>query len=185
VTKSNRPRRESMMINNDTERALLLSHLTAHRTHAQTAVDGLDDHSLRAVALPSGWTLLGMIRHLTLDEERFWFRAVVAGDPDAIGFFDTDPNTWRIGVDESADEVLAAYRTEIERSDEVIARTDLDAPPAWWPGDLFGEWRLGSLREILLHMISEVACHAGHLDAARELIDGRQWLVLDSGRTAD
>jgi hypothetical protein len=174
-----------MMINNDTERALLLSHLTAHRTHAQTAVDGLDDHSLRAVALPSGWTLLGMIRHLTLDEERFWFRAVVAGDPDAIGFFDTDPNTWRIGVDESADEVLAAYRTEIERSDEVIARTDLDAPPAWWPGDLFGEWRLGSLREILLHMISEVACHAGHLDAARELIDGRQWLVLDSGRTAD
>lgn len=34
-------------------------------------------------------------------------------------------------------------------------------------------------------MISEVACHAGHLDAAPELIDGRQWLVLDSGRAAD
>ncbi|HEX6486574.1 MAG TPA: hypothetical protein VF012_07660 [Nocardioidaceae bacterium] len=24
----------------------------------------------------------------------------------------------------------------------------------------------------------ETACHAGHLDAARELIDGKNWLVL-------
>jgi hypothetical protein len=32
--------------------------------------------------------------------------------------------------------------------------------------------------EVLLHVITETACHAGHLDAARELIDGRQWIVL-------
>jgi hypothetical protein len=30
---------------------------------------------------------------------------------------------------------------------------------------------------ILLYVIVETACHAGHLDAARELIDGRQWVV--------
>jgi hypothetical protein len=30
----------------------------------------------------------------------------------------------------------------------------------------------------MLHVITETACHAGHLDAARELIDGRRWLVL-------
>jgi hypothetical protein len=30
----------------------------------------------------------------------------------------------------------------------------------------------------VLHMITETACHAGYLDAARELIDGCQWLVL-------
>jgi Protein of unknown function (DUF664) len=29
----------------------------------------------------------------------------------------------------------------------------------------------------MLHVITETACHAGHLDAARELIDGRQWLA--------
>jgi Protein of unknown function (DUF664) len=28
------------------------------------------------------------------------------------------------------------------------------------------------------HMIKETACHAGHLDAVRELIDGRQWIVM-------
>jgi len=27
-------------------------------------------------------------------------------------------------------------------------------------------------------VITETACHAGHLDAARELIDRRQWMVL-------
>jgi len=37
---------------------------------------------------------------------------------------------------------------------------------------------MDDLREILLHVITETACHAGHLDAARELIDGKQWLVL-------
>jgi len=30
----------------------------------------------------------------------------------------------------------------------------------------------------MLHVIKETACHAGHLDAVRELIDGRQWIVL-------
>jgi hypothetical protein len=28
-------------------------------------------------------------------------------------------------------------------------------------------------------MITETACHAGHLDAVREFIDGKQWVVLD------
>ncbi|HEX3515866.1 MAG TPA: DUF664 domain-containing protein [Trebonia sp.] len=27
-------------------------------------------------------------------------------------------------------------------------------------------------------MIAETASHAGHLDAARELIDGQTWLIL-------
>jgi hypothetical protein len=54
----------------------------------------------------------------------------------------------------------------------------MDTPPAWWPEDQFGSRRLHSLEELVLHVITETACHAGHLDAARELIDGKQWLVL-------
>jgi len=49
---------------------------------------------------------------------------------------------------------------------------------AWWP-DFFGDWRLNNHRDILFHVMTETACHAGHLDAVRELIDGRQWLVLE------
>jgi hypothetical protein len=35
-----------------------------------------------------------------------------------------------------------------------------------------------TLAGIMLHVITETAVHAGHLDAVRELIDGRQWIVL-------
>jgi hypothetical protein len=30
----------------------------------------------------------------------------------------------------------------------------------------------------IVHVLTETASHAGHLDIARELIDGHQWLVL-------
>jgi hypothetical protein len=33
----------------------------------------------------------------------------------------------------------------------------------------------------MLHMLKETANHAGHLDAAAELLDGRQWIVTDEG----
>jgi hypothetical protein len=34
------------------------------------------------------------------------------------------------------------------------------------------------MRRTILHVLTETACHAGHLDAVRELLDGRQRLVL-------
>jgi hypothetical protein len=30
----------------------------------------------------------------------------------------------------------------------------------------------------MLHVIKETACHGGHLDVVRELIGGRQWIVM-------
>lgn len=75
---------------------------------------------------------------------------------------------------EPADAVLDLYRQEIAASDAVLARLDLNTPPARWP-DYFEHWRLRDLREIILHVITETAVHAGHLDAARELLDGRTW----------
>jgi hypothetical protein len=65
-----------------------------------------------------------------------------------------------------------------ELASGIIAATPLDAAPAWWPEDQFGNWRLHNLRQIILHVITETACHAGHLDAVRELIDGHTWLIL-------
>jgi hypothetical protein len=54
----------------------------------------------------------------------------------------------------------------------------LDAAPAWWPTEQFGDWRLDTNLQVLTHVITETACHSGHLDAARELLDGNQWFVL-------
>jgi hypothetical protein len=43
---------------------------------------------------------------------------------------------------------------------------------------LFPGLPVRDLRRVLLSVITETATHAGHLDAVRELIDGRTWLVL-------
>lgn len=158
------------------ESEMLVSSLDAQRRHVLGILDGLDEAALRRPVLPSGWTCLAMVRHLTLDVERFWFRAVVAGEQAVLDEAPTD--AWQVSPHEPADAVLSAYRDEVEQADRVIRATALDAAPAWWPTELFGDWRLDDLREVLLHVTVETACHAGHLDAARELLDGRQWLVL-------
>jgi uncharacterized damage-inducible protein DinB len=163
------------------EVTVLLSYLTAQRRHVLDILDGLDEESLRRPVLPSGWSCAGLVRHLALDVERFWFRAVVAGERAVIDELPAEANkrAWHVGPEVPVGSVLDQYRQEIVLADAIIAARAPDSALAWWPRDLFGDFRLDNLREILLHVITETACHAGHLDAARELIDGRQWLVLD------
>ena len=160
------------------EHQLLLAHLNAQRRHVLGILEGLDDEALRRPVLPSGWSCLGMLRHLALDDERFWFQAVLAGDPDAIAEVTGEArDAWAVGPETTAESVFALYRDQAELADALLASTSLDTPPAWWP-DFFGDWRLDNAREVVLHVLTETAVHAGHLDAARELIDGRTWLVL-------
>jgi hypothetical protein len=163
----------------DATKAALLRSLRGQREHVLGIAELLTDEQLRTSTLPSGWTILGLVRHLALDVEHYWFRCIVGGEP--LGFFDADRGdataSWRVPADVAAREIVALYRSEIEAADAVIARTGLDAPLAqrdsWW-----GEWDVPDLRFVLLHTITETACHAGHADAARELLDGGQWVVL-------
>ncbi|MEU4979654.1 DinB family protein [Streptomyces sp. NPDC021969] len=162
------------------EAEALLRVLDGQRRHVLGILDGLDAKDLRRPVLPSGWHCLGLVQHLALDVERFWFRAVVAGDEEVIHGLTSGDEAWRVATETPAVDVLDRYRREAELADAVITATPADAPLAWWPHDLFGAPHLHTLRDVLLHVITETACHAGHLDAARELIDGRRWLVLTS-----
>ncbi|WP_328826076.1 DinB family protein [Streptomyces sp. NBC_00252] len=162
----------------DSEVRALLRILDGQRRHVLGILDGLDAKDLRRPALPSGWHCLGLVQHLTLDVERFWFRAVVAGDEEVIQGLPIGDEAWKVAPEVSAGEVLERYRREAELADAVITATPADAALAWWPHDLFGEPHLHTLRDVVLHVVAETACHAGHLDAARELLDGRRWLVL-------
>lgn len=155
---------------------MLLSALRAQRDHVLGTLDGLTDEQLRRPVLPSGWSALGLVRHLALDVERFWFQAVVAGDEKAWDSL-SDDSAWDIPDALDAADVLDCYRAEAARSDAILTATALDQAPARWP-DFFGDFRLADLHAVAVHVLTETACHAGHLDAARELLDGRQWLVL-------
>jgi len=156
------------------EAQALLDCLESQRAHVLGILEGLTDGELRQPKLPSGWAILGLVHHLAVDVERFWFREIVAGE---ILPENASVSAWEVSPTTPAVSVIDSYRREIERANVIVASTPLEAEPSVWP-DFFGEWRLADLRAVLLHVIAETACHAGHLDAARELIDGRTWLTL-------
>lgn len=166
------------MASTSSERQALVGALSGQREHVFEALEGLSEDQLRRHVLPSGWTCVGLVNHLSLDVERFWFQAAIAGDETAIEeVLGSSDDAWDVGDQLSAEEVLQGYRRNIERADAIVDAGSLGAPPRWWP-DFFGSWRLDTVREVVLHVVTETAVHAGHLDAARELIDGKQHLVL-------
>ena len=54
----------------------------------------------------------------------------------------------------------------------MIEATSLDAPPRQMDPS-WGDWEIPNLRFIMLHVIEETPGHAGHLDAVREMLEGR------------
>ena len=81
-----------------------------------------------------------------------------------------DPKTVVFTTDERSSDIIAFYRDQCAQSEAVLATTPLSAP-------LQGRHGLGgdeppNVRWVVLHMIEETARHAGHLDIARELLDG-------------
>ena len=114
-----------------------------------------------------------------LADEHYWFRCVVGGE--TFDFGPEEPNAeWQVEPGESAEDIFSLYRDEIERANAIIAATSLDTAPRQLD-PRWGEWgkSFTSLRIVMLHVLKETACHAGHLDAVSELLDGRQWIVLD------
>ncbi|MFI1586071.1 DUF664 domain-containing protein [Embleya sp. NPDC020630] len=130
----------------DTEPTTLLRVLNGKRRHVLGILEGLDEEAPRRPVLPSGWTCLGLVHHLAIEE--------ILGSEDA----------WRPAPEKTAEEIFALYRREGELADTFLAGADLDAAPRWWP-HFFADWRYDNLREIVLHVITETATHAGHLDA--------------------
>src|SRR3954462_3738149 len=109
--------------------------MAGQRRHVLTPPEGLSDEQLRRPVLPSGWSCLGLVRHLTLSDERYWFQVVVAGGP--LDFWpEGDNGDWLAAPVEPAEEVIEAYREAIARSDEIIYARRLDDPPRqpedWW-----------------------------------------------------
>ncbi|MEU4394757.1 DinB family protein [Kribbella sp. NPDC023855] len=158
---------------------MLVSFLDAQRERVFEVVAGLDDKQLATAVLPSGWTMLGMIEHLA-GAERHWFQEVALGS--------AGPLPWPKDPDEkeddaftsprSAETVFAFYRDQIARADAVLETLPLSTVPVGDHGQ--GDTaQITDLRFIVLHMIEETARHLGHLDAARELIDGRTELGQD------
>jgi uncharacterized damage-inducible protein DinB len=131
-------------------------------------LEGLDDEQLRRAMVPSGTSLLGIVKHLAY-VERGWFQRVWAGQEITVPWTEEDPDAdWRIEPDETTADVLALYEGECARSREIVAAAaSLDEAVVHprWKEEVSGRW-------ILAHMLEETARHVGHADILREQLDG-------------
>ncbi|MEV0116993.1 DinB family protein [Streptomyces sp. NPDC050844] len=144
----------------NSESDVLRGFLDYLRASIAAKVDGAAEPQVRAAAVPSGTSLLGLLSHLIAVESATFLGERVA---DWQATFQPDP------ADSVAD-VVARYRATVDRANKVLdACADLGAPLPR-PG------RSGrpspSVRWALTHMIEETGRHAGHADIIRELIDG-------------
>jgi uncharacterized protein DUF664 len=154
---------------------MLRTFLRAQRESVLAIVEGLSEEAWHRSVVPTGWTPAGMLEHLG-GAEWHWFQGVVAGkQPELPGDIDEDqspydPMSVVFTSDASSAEVAAFYRDQCAESEAVLATTPLSAPPRGKHG--LGEFEPPNVRWVVLHMIEETARHAGHLDLARELLDG-------------
>ena len=144
-------------------------------------VEGLPEDAWQKPVVPSGWTVAGMLWHLG-GVEQHWLQRVVtgvteerpadeeAGEDEQGGY---DPEAAFTCELPSAD-LIANYRDECRRSDAVLAVSPLSAAPRGLGFHHDPEYtsQITNVRWIVLHVIEETAAHSGHLEIARELLDG-------------
>ena len=140
--------------------------LDRHRDAILWKLEGLDDQQLRRSMVPSGTSLLGLVKHLAAVEYG-WFCDTFGREAEPLPFDDDDPDAdLRIRPDETTEEVLAFYGRARAAADRAIDELEVEDTGTAWFGEAV------TLRWVLIHMVEETARHAGHADISRELIDG-------------
>jgi hypothetical protein len=158
---------------NEADDELLRAFLRGQRESVLAVVDGLDEEAWHRSVVPTGWTPAGLLEHLS-GAEWHWFQGVVAGkEPELPGDVAEDqppydPMSVVFTADAPSAEVVTFYREQCVQSEAVLAITPLSARPL----GKHGRHEPPNVRWVVLHMIEETARHAGHLDIARELLDG-------------
>lgn len=148
-----------------TERAQLEAFLEDNRDELVEAVDGLTDEQARRRLVPSLSTPISVLKHAAA-VERAWFQKSLAGrtDEQIDGIANGNGASFHVGEAETVESVIAEYRAAVAESRRIASACGLD--------DLAEHNRRGplTLRWIYVHMIEELARHAGHVDILREQI---------------
>jgi uncharacterized damage-inducible protein DinB len=157
------------------ERANLLAYLEQQRAGIRLTAFGLTEEQARATPTSSTLSVGGLIKHVT-DTERSWMndilqRSTPGGDEAQYG------DSFKLRPDETLQGILRDNEQCGRETAAIIADiADLSQPVPvpkdvpWFPKDV-ESWEV---RWVLLHLIEEIARHAGHADIVREHIDGGQ-----------
>lgn len=148
------------------ERESLLAAIERHRDAIMWKLDGLGDEQLRTSLLPSGVTPIGLLKHLAAVEYG-WFCSTFGRPHEPLDFDLDDENAdFRVEADDSTADVFAFYERARAAANAAVDEIGLDETgTAWFGGTV-------SMRWVMIHMLEELARHAGHMDVMRELLDG-------------
>lgn len=153
----------------DSRREVFSRYLEFFRDRVTEKVRELPAGELRRSRLPSGWTPLELIKHLTYVERR-WLEWGFAGRavPDPWG--DSRDDRWCVAPEETRDSLLADLAAQAERSQAIIDGHVLDE--VGQPGPRWEGKPPATLERVLFHLMQEYARHVGHLDIVCELVGG-------------
>ena len=158
-----------------------LRQFLAYKQQAFVAVaHGLTDEQARSTPTVSTLSIGGLIKHVT-GMQRIWMRRVAAApnapEPDDRPFEERAAefqDEFVMRDDETLAGLLQRFAGQNAETLRLAQTADLDAAvpvprdAPWFPRDV-ETW---SVRWVFLHVISELARHAGHADIIRESIDG-------------
>jgi len=134
--------------------------LQFQRESVARKVAGVDPVLAAGSPLPTGTSLLWVVRHLSR-AEAMWVVSRFAGSSEPIP-------TGAPRLDDTPEAALAEYRETWARVDEIVRRAESLAELTRDTGDESPV----NLRWVLMHLLEETARHAGHADILRELLDG-------------
>lgn len=158
------------------ERAMLENMLDRNRAGLIAVVRGLSESESRRRLVTSLTTPIGLIKHAAA-AERFYFQRFLLGlsESECDGYASPGDGSFAIADDETLPSVIAEFERASHRSRTIAADFDL-TDTTMLRGSAI------SLRWIYLHMIEELARHAGHCDILREQITAEQNLPAGGPR---
>jgi uncharacterized damage-inducible protein DinB len=149
---------------------VFLGYLDFFRSTVLDKVGGLPERALRHSMLPSGWTPVELVKHLTYVEMR-WLEWGFEGREVAEPWGDNRNEHWHVPAEETLTQLTSALVAQGSRSRDVIESHDL--AEIGHPGPRWNGADPPTLERILFHLLQEYARHLGHLDIVVELAGGR------------
>jgi uncharacterized damage-inducible protein DinB len=149
---------------------VFLGYLDYFRARVLDKVEALPDEELRRSRVPSGWTPLELLKHLTFVELRWieWgFEGRALEDP----WGDQRNGRWHVAPEETREDLATALRNQGRHTRKVVETTNL--AEAGQPGPRWRETEPATLERVLFHLTQEYARHLGHLDVVTELAGGQ------------
>jgi uncharacterized damage-inducible protein DinB len=155
----------------------LLGFLAQQRRVLKHAAYGLTEEQLRATPSASALSVGGLLKHVAFTE-RGWTNRITGG-PEPSGEEGYNQQ-FELSESDTLESLLADIDAAAAETEAAVADIDLGHPvpvpkgQPWFPKDIEA-W---SVRWVLLHLIEEIARHAGHADIIRESIDGATGIEL-------